>query len=76
MTSPRALFLSIAATVCGFALALVLVASQASIASTPVVSATTDSRFVAVVAQEISHAAPVALTVAWRPASHAHSGRR
>ena len=54
MTSPRALFLSIAATVCAFALVLLVIASQASNAATSVVEAAMASSTVAVVAQEIS----------------------
>ena len=52
MTSPRALFLSIAATVCGFILALVGVIGQASHAATPVVDAAMAPSTVAVVAQD------------------------
>ena len=69
MASPRALFLSLAATVCAFALVLVLIASPASIVATPVAGATQASSSVAVVAQEISHDSPVAWTVAWVPAA-------
>ena len=69
MTSPRALFLSLAATVCAFALVLVVIASQASSAATPVVEAALAPSTVAVVAQEISHAASVAWTVALDPAA-------
>jgi hypothetical protein len=68
MTSPRALFLSLAATVCGFALALVVIISQASQATTPVVASTHASRSVAVVAQELSQDESVAWTVVWEPA--------
>jgi hypothetical protein len=76
MTSPRALCLSLAATVCGFALALVLIASQASTAATPVVSATTGSSTVAVVAQEIGHAEPALVMVAWESASRSQARGR
>ena len=68
MTSPRALFLSLAATVCGFALVLVIIIGQASQAATPVVAAATAPVTVAVVAQEIAHDEPVAFTVALEPA--------
>ena len=69
MTSPRALFLSLAATVCAFALVLVVIASHASIVATPVAGATQASRSVAVVAQEIDHAASVTDAVALAPAA-------
>jgi hypothetical protein len=67
MTSPRALFFSIAATICGFALVLVVVAGQASHAAAPVVRAALAPSTVSVVAQEVRHVAPVTLTVAWEP---------
>jgi hypothetical protein len=69
MSSPQALFLSLAATVCAFALVLVVIASHASSAATLVVSATHAPRTVAVVAQEISDADSVAWTVARTPAA-------
>jgi hypothetical protein len=69
MTSPQALFLSLAATVCAFALVLVVIASHASSAATLVVSATQAPRTVAVVAQEIDHVAPVTFAVALTPAA-------
>jgi hypothetical protein len=69
ITSPQALFLSLAATVCAFALVLVVIANHASSAATPVVSATQAPSTVAVVAQEINHVAPVAYAVAPTPAA-------
>jgi hypothetical protein len=69
MTSPRVLLFSIAATLCSFLFALVTIASQASSSATPIVGATQASSSGAVVAQEISHDAPVAWTVAWVPAA-------
>jgi len=70
MNSPRTLVLSIAATACGFILALVTVIGQASSAATPVV-ANQASSTVAVVAQEISQVESVPYMVAWQPtASH------
>ena len=69
MTSPQALFLSLAATVCAFALVLVVIASQVSSAATPVVSATQAPSTVAVVAQEIDHVAPLASAAALAPAA-------
>jgi hypothetical protein len=67
MTSPRALFLSLAATVCAFALALVVVIGQASQAATPVVASAYTPRTVAVVEQALSHDESVAWTVVWQP---------
>jgi hypothetical protein len=67
MTSPRALFLSLAATVCAFAFALVVIISQASQAATPVVASAHTPSTVAVVAQELSHDETVAWTVVWKP---------
>jgi hypothetical protein len=64
MTSPRALFLSLAATVCGFALALAVVIGGASSAATPVVETAMASSTVAVVAQEISQVESVPFTIA------------
>ena len=61
MTSPQALFLSLAATVCAFALVLVVIASQVSSAATPVMSATQAPSTVAVVAQEIDPRRPARL---------------
>ena len=54
MTSPRALLLSIAATLCGFVLALVAVVGQASTARHPRGGVALAPSTVAVVAQEIS----------------------
>jgi hypothetical protein len=59
MTSPRTLFLSLAATVCAFALVLVVIASQASLAATSVVVAAQAPRTVSIVAQEINPVASV-----------------
>ena len=69
MTSPRALLLSLAATVCGFVLALVAVVGQASNAATPVVESALAPSTVAVVAQEITPGHPVPFTVALEPAT-------
>jgi hypothetical protein len=74
MTSPRALCLSLAATVCGFILALAAVIGQASQAASPAVEMALTPRTVSVVAQELSHDAPVAWTVAWEPAA-SHQAR-
>ena len=71
MTSPHALFLSLATTVCAFALALVAIVSQAFGSVTPVGETATVPSTVAVVAQEISHVDSVAWTVAV-----AHAARR
>jgi len=68
MTSPRALFLSLAATICAFAFALVAISSQASQAATPVVASAHAPSTVAVVAQELSQDESVAWTVVWEPA--------
>jgi hypothetical protein len=68
MTSPRALFLSLAATICAFAFALVVISSQASQAATPVVASAHAPSTVAVVAQELSQDESVAWTVVWEPA--------
>jgi len=69
MTSPRALFLSLAATICAFAFALVVISSQASQAATPVVASAHAPSTVAVVAQELSHDESIAWTVVWAPAA-------
>ena len=75
MTSPRALFLLLAATVCAFALVLVVIASQASLAATPVVAATQAPSTVSIVAQEITHSASVTFAVTYAVA-HAPAARR
>ena len=69
MTSPHALFLSLAATVCAFALALVAIVSHASDSVTPVGGTATVPSTIAVIAQEISHVDSVAWTVAVAPAA-------
>ena len=68
-TNPHTLFLSLAATVCAFALVLVVIASQASSSATPVVETATVPSTVSVVAQEFSHAASVTYAVALDPAA-------
>jgi hypothetical protein len=67
MTSPRALFLSLAATICAFTFALVVIIGQASQAATPVVASAHAPSTVAVVAQELSQDESVAWTVVWEP---------
>jgi hypothetical protein len=69
MTSPRTLFASIAATVCAFALALVVIASQASIAATPVVGPTQALSTAAVVAPDANHGNLLPVTAAQAPAA-------
>jgi hypothetical protein len=64
MTSPFALLLSIAGTVCMFILALIGIIADATIAPTPAVGAAMAARTVAVVAQDVSHGDPVLYTVA------------
>ena len=76
MTSPRALLCSLAATVCGFVLVLVVVIGQASQAATPVVASATVFSPVSVVAQEIRDVEPVAWTVAWESARREPLTRR
>jgi hypothetical protein len=69
MNSPRTLFLSIAATGCGFILALVGIIGQASHAATPAVDVAMAPGIIAEVAQEISAAEPVHFTVALESAA-------
>lgn len=69
MTSPFALLLSIAGTVCMFILALIGIIADATIASTPAAEAALAPGTVAVVAQEVRPVAPVAFTVAQAPAT-------
>ena len=69
MNSPHALILSLAATVCGFALVLVLIASQASHAATPVVEVALAPTTVSIVAQEVTLVDSIAWTVALDPAA-------
>jgi hypothetical protein len=75
MTSPFALLLSIAGTVCMFILALIGIIADATIAPTPAVGAALAPSTVAVVAQAVSHVAPVPYTVAQAPAA-SHSQAR
>ena len=75
MTSPRTLILSIAATACGFILALVAVIGQASSAATPVSSTTMVPAIVSTVAEETSHGDAVAYVVALEPTG-SHSPAR
>jgi hypothetical protein len=69
MHSPRTLILSIAATACGFLLALVAVIGQASHVSTPVAEVTLPPGIVAAVAQDVRHAEPVPYVVGVEPAT-------
>ena len=69
MTSPFALLLSIAGTVCMFILALIGIIADASNASTAAVDAAMAPSTVAVVAQDVSHGDPVPYTVAQAPAT-------
>ena len=55
MNSPRTLVLSIAATACGFILALVGVIGQASHAATSTVEGAMAPGIIAEVAQDVSH---------------------
>ena len=64
MHSPRTLILSIAATGCGFLLALVAVIGQASHTSTPVAVLAMSPGIVATV-EEVRHAEPVSYVVAF-----------
>lgn len=76
MTSPCALLLSIAATVCGFIITLVAVVGQASIAPTPAGGTAMAPGIVSTVVQEVSHVDPVTFVVAVEPAaSHPHLTR-
>ena len=69
MTSPFALLLSIAGTVCMFILALIGITADASIAPTAVVEAAMAPGTVAVVAQDVSHGDPVLYMVVQAPAT-------
>ena len=69
MTSPFALLLSIAGTVCVFILALIGIIADAASAPTPAVDAAMAPSTVAVVAQDVSHDDPVPYTVALEPAA-------
>jgi hypothetical protein len=69
MTSPFALLLSIAGTVCMFILALIGIIADATIAPTPAVGAALAPSTVAVIAQAVSHGDPVPYTVAQAPAA-------
>jgi hypothetical protein len=69
MNNPRTLVLSIAATACGFILALAAVIGQASHAATPLVEVAMTPAIVSSVAQEISQVESVTWTVAWEPAA-------
>ena len=69
MTSPHMLLLSLAATVCGFVLALVAVIGQASNSATPVAESALAPSSVVVVAQEVNHVDSVAYAVALAPAA-------
>ena len=69
MTSPFALLLSIAGTVCMFILALIGIVADASTASTPAVEAAMVPSTIAVVVQDVSHSAPVTFSVAQAPAT-------
>ena len=72
MTSPFALLLSIAGTVCMFILAMIGIIADATIAPTPAVDAAMASSTVAIVAQDVSHGDPVPYLVAQAPdTSHA-----
>ena len=59
MTSPYALLLSIAGTVCMFILTLIGIIADATIAPTPAVDTAMASSTVAVVAQDVRHGDPV-----------------
>jgi hypothetical protein len=69
MNSPRTLFLSIAATACGFILALVVVIGHASIASTSAVDVAMAPGIVSSVTQDTSRIDPVLYAVAPAPAT-------
>ena len=69
MTSPRALLLSIAATMCCFIITLILVAGQASTAPTSAVDAAMAPGIVSAVAKDVGRVDPVAYTVALEPAA-------
>ena len=69
MTSPFALVLSIAGTVCMFILALMGIIADATLASSPAVGAAMAPSTVAVVAQDVSHGDPVPFMVVQAPAT-------
>jgi hypothetical protein len=69
MTSPFALLLSIAGTVCMFILALIGIIADAAVAPSSAVGAAMAPRTVAVVAQDVSHGEAVTYTVALEPAA-------
>ena len=69
MTSPFALLLSIAGSVCMFILALIGIIADATMAPTPAVGAAMAPSTVAVVAQNVRHSDPVTFTVALEPAA-------
>ena len=69
MTSPFALVLSIAATGCGFIIALVGLIADAASAPPPTVAAAMPPGTGAVVAPQVRHGDPVPYTVAWEPAA-------
>ena len=70
MTSPFALMLSIAGTVCMFILALIGIIVDATIAPTPADDATMAHGIVSTVDQDVNHVDPVAYTVALEPAAN------
>jgi hypothetical protein len=74
MTSPFALLLSIAGTVCMFVLALIGIIADATVAPSPAVGAAMAPRTVAVVAQDVSHGDPVLYTVAQAPVTSRAAG--
>jgi hypothetical protein len=77
MTSPFALLLSIAGTVCMFILAMIGIIADATIAPTPAAGAAMASTTVAVVAQDVSHRDPAPYVVAQAPnTSHAAAWAR
>jgi hypothetical protein len=67
MTSPFALLLSIAGTVCMFILALIGIVADAMIAPTQAVDAALIPGTVAVVAEDVRHDAAIPYTVALEP---------
>ena len=69
MTSPRALLFSLAATVCGFIFAIVVVTDQASSTPTSAVDVAMAPSHVSVVAQDVSDLNAVPFTVALEPAA-------
>ena len=67
MTSPYALLLSIAGTVCMFIIALVGIIAEPSSALTPAIETAMASSTLAVVVKDVSHGDPVPYTVAQAP---------